>query len=269
MNLNDKNIIDSELPTNATKYTTDTDIELIKNKYDKHISKKLSQNSEQFNLIIKEQNLNDNKNNKNNNNNINANINNNSMITKTFPSLITIAPMNEENKIKYRSLSETFGMLKLFCFNSKNKPRIVIGPDYVYFIFGFIFLLLYNLIIFSFIYIESRNELLLIGLFFIILQSFFYLMAFLVDPGVQFKIPIDINNFSLQLCQFCKSIKLRNINQRHCHICKCCIIGPDHHCVWIGKCIGYKNKFWFQSFIFMLFFNFIYLIIMLVGNFSK
>ena len=267
MNLNEKNIIDKELETNATKFTTDTDIELIKNIHEKHTSKKLCQNSEQFNLILKEQNINE-KNN-NNNKNKNVNISNNSIIKKTFPSLITISPINEENEIKYDYISKTFGNLKLFCFNSKNKPRIVIGPDYLYFIFGFIFLLLYNLVIFIFIYQESQNVFILIGIFFIILQSFFYLMAFLVDPGVQFKIPIDINNISLNLCHFCKSVISRHIHQRHCQDCKCCILGLDHHCKWIGKCVGYKNKFWFYSFIFMIIFNFIYLIFMLVGNFLK
>jgi palmitoyltransferase len=260
---NNQKIIERELETNGTKFTTDTDNELIKNKHEKHISKKLSQNSEQFNLILKEHHFNE----KFTNKLFNENISNNSMIAKTFPSLITIQPIEEANKIKFHYLSENFGNLKLFCFNTKNKPRIVIGPDYIYFLFGFVFLLIYNLIIFIFIYQESQIEFFLLGLFFIILQHFFYSMAFLVDPGVQFKIPLNVNDFSLNLCQFCKSVKSRNINQRHCHVCKCCILGQDHHCLWIGKCIGYKNKFWFNGFIFLLFFNFIYVIFMLIGNF--
>ncbi len=33
---------------------------------------------------------------------------------------------------------------------------------------------------------------------------------------------------------------------RHCKICKTCIDGYDHHCIWIGKCIGKKNMWQFK-----------------------
>lgn len=27
----------------------------------------------------------------------------------------------------------------------------------------------------------------------------------------------------------------------HCHECEICVQGYDHHCPWIGKCIGKGN----------------------------
>jgi palmitoyltransferase ZDHHC9/14/18 len=35
----------------------------------------------------------------------------------------------------------------------------------------------------------------------------------------------------------------------HCYNCKACIIGFDHHCVWLGTCIGARN---YLDFIFFL-----------------
>jgi palmitoyltransferase ZDHHC9/14/18 len=34
----------------------------------------------------------------------------------------------------------------------------------------------------------------------------------------------------------------------HCDDCECCIEELDHHCPWMGKCIGKRNMFWFQGF---------------------
>jgi hypothetical protein len=35
----------------------------------------------------------------------------------------------------------------------------------------------------------------------------------------------------------------------HCQYCNCCIDNLDHHCPWMGKCIGKKNMKYFQCFI--------------------
>lgn len=34
----------------------------------------------------------------------------------------------------------------------------------------------------------------------------------------------------------------------HCDDCNCCIEELDHHCPWMGKCVGKKNMLWFQCF---------------------
>lgn len=45
---------------------------------------------------------------------------------------------------------------------------------------------------------------------------------------------------------------------RHCSICNVCIKEYDHHCVFIGKCIGKKNIGQFRDFLCMTFSTLIY-----------
>merc|ERR1712242_524192 len=35
----------------------------------------------------------------------------------------------------------------------------------------------------------------------------------------------------------------------HCDFCQVCVDGYDHHCVWMGKCIGKRNLCAFYSFV--------------------
>lgn len=66
------------------------------------------------------------------------------------------------------------------------------------------------------------------------------------EEGTSFLDDDDDQN-SLPYCDIC------NVNQypgtAHCSYCNCCIEKLDHHCPWMGKCIGKKNMKWFQRFI--------------------
>jgi hypothetical protein len=39
------------------------------------------------------------------------------------------------------------------------------------------------------------------------------------------------------------------LRSRHCHACRCCVRTYDHHCFWIGTCVGEKNHVLFALFL--------------------
>lgn len=41
-------------------------------------------------------------------------------------------------------------------------------------------------------------------------------------------------------CMICHSFKPERCH--HCSRCKKCILGMDHHCPWLGCCIGFFNR---------------------------
>jgi len=58
---------------------------------------------------------------------------------------------------------------------------------------------------------------------------------------------IDMKNF-LKDCQFCKKPKF--IRSSHCTTCGICVLRRDHHCPWVGSCIGYQNTRTFINWVF-------------------
>ena len=54
------------------------------------------------------------------------------------------------------------------------------------------------------------------------------------------------NHKNLIYCEFCKDYFPRDFY--HCIDCGCCIEKLDHHCPWIGRCIGAKNMKYFIRF---------------------
>jgi len=57
---------------------------------------------------------------------------------------------------------------------------------------------------------------------------------------------------NLRYCVPCKII--RPLGTVHCYSCDLCIHGYDHHCPWIGKCVGKDNMGSFKCFIFSIVF---------------
>ncbi|XP_020084198.1 protein S-acyltransferase 10 isoform X1 [Ananas comosus] len=49
-------------------------------------------------------------------------------------------------------------------------------------------------------------------------------------------------------CPYCNVIQPPR--SKHCHDCDKCVLQFDHHCVWLGTCIGLKNhcRFWWYIF---------------------
>ena len=64
---------------------------------------------------------------------------------------------------------------------------------------------------------------------------------------------IDINNY----CPKCNIFININYLIKHCYICNSCIEEFDHHCIWIGKCIGKDNKRIFLLLLILIELNFL------------
>merc|ERR1719401_565766 len=55
------------------------------------------------------------------------------------------------------------------------------------------------------------------------------------------------SGFATRHCEKCNVVQPRGCY--HCEFCQVCVIGFDHHCPWMGKCIGKDNLCAFYTFI--------------------
>jgi len=70
-----------------------------------------------------------------------------------------------------------------------------------------------------------------------------------VPPTPQ-DICVDGRFIRLKFCSTCKII--RPPRAFHCDICNNCVERFDHHCPWIGTCIGLRNYRWFSCFVWLV-----------------
>ena len=47
--------------------------------------------------------------------------------------------------------------------------------------------------------------------------------------------------------EFCNTIRAPRTS--HCYDCNACVLELDHHCPWMGKCVGKYNLLYFYSFL--------------------
>lgn len=53
---------------------------------------------------------------------------------------------------------------------------------------------------------------------------------------------------NLPYCSICKILTPEEKDIMHCHECGFCIENMDHHCPWMGQCVGKRNMKWFILF---------------------
>lgn len=74
--------------------------------------------------------------------------------------------------------------------------------------------------------------------FFAILSAFYLLNTAYRDPGL-IRARVEAPTRDYLWCDFCKNYQPPG--GAHCPQCNVCISGFDHHCVWMGSCIGRNN----------------------------
>lgn len=117
-------------------------------------------------------------------------------------------------------------------------------------------------IIISFFLFNNNNKTLIITeniSFFIYLGAF--LISFLLNPGIpkrEYYAKNMMNEYkgdfsNLKSCEKCNIIIPKSLKVGHCVYCNICIKNYDHHCPWIGKCVGSYTKIPFYLFLISMF----------------
>ena len=154
-----------------------------------------------------------------------------------------------------------------FDINNNNSPKICIGPQWYLAIFSNV-LITAIIVSMYFFFVELNSP---------FWQKFFYLCfgfmiyfyfnrCALINPGiVQSKNrTADSNGF----CSICQVYFNPNNNVEHCDMCGICVEKMDHHCIWVGKCVGKNNKFSFYAMLVSIGFVYAYIILMAIFQYS-
>lgn len=160
------------------------------------------------------------------------------------------------------------------CFVSLFKngsPVFVIGPDFKYYILVNILLFIF-FIVYSIFILNPSSYIILINYFLFFSLISIYFLLFIKNPGIPSlnnstpsfksnKSLVNNENNSFILCSICSLNHYSNSNTQHCFECGVCIERYDHHCPWIGKCVGKGNSLLFQVFLIILLVYFFFCLI--------
>ena len=226
-------------------------------------SERYSELSNNFNL-----NKNKNKNKMNISNkkliNLNKDTNNDSSRNLTNNDLIISDNINNDNNdndyeneinVINPNIDRVFNKVHPFLF-IKNEPIILIGSDL------YLFIIIFSLTSFLSIIFYSLKEQTMIIMKFIYIFSYLfytitYILLMILNPGMpnnKSNIDLDELKKNYYQCTLCNSIvyKKNEFITYHCPYCNICVEIYDHHCDFVGKCIGKNNITIFRCWLFSI-----------------
>ena len=149
--------------------------------------------------------------------------------------------------------------------------RIIGGPQKQNFLYTLILIVVPSILFTGFVSVNYINEhqmyyVLIIYLLLMITSLVSFTLTFVSDPGIiprnvivsnamDYKGPIHLKQrllisgrlHEIKWCGTCKIF--RPTRSFHCYICNNCVERFDHHCPWIGNCIGLRNYAYFSLFV--------------------
>ena len=156
------------------------------------------------------------------------------------------------NSIPYY-IWENMGRNGFCCFG-----YIIIGTDFTFYIFTNIIIIIISIL--YWIYIGTKLDwiLFIFNIIIFILLIYYLNKCSLTDPGFIPRgneiIPISTDNMErIDGSKFCDTCLIwRPPRSKHCRFCDACVIKFDHHCPWLGTCIGIRNYKYFVIFLILL-----------------
>ncbi len=153
---------------------------------------------------------------------------------------------------KFDPSEHNYGRMYVFRQDSTGKPTIIVGPHWWCSLIGLSFVTGGTGILLSMVWNVLPTILLVILLISFGFTFSMYTFMIFSNPGVipqnnnpEYKIDKeDIHQYS---CHKCLTLKAQKAV--HCKFCDVCIDNYDHHCVWLGKCIGRKTIVQFYVFV--------------------
>ena len=148
--------------------------------------------------------------------------------------------------------------------NSNDDPLIIIGPDWplvacLFSIFNFF----YIMIIIKFWGRFTLNNKLVNQISYWIFMISFSHTSF-INQGFPKNSSSRRNGNPREkyfYCNECQFYVERTLDCFHCDKCGICIEGQDHHCPWIGKCVGKNNAISFYIFTISAIFSMFYILL--------
>ena len=134
----------------------------------------------------------------------------------------------------------------------EGRVRVAIGPHWYISLLTLVFIAVVGHAVFNFLgsYLPPWLRAAYLALWLLCLTS--YVAIILLDPGIVPRRggpdPEKRPGGELSKCAQCNAWS-RGVAVGHCSSCEICIEGFDHHCPWIGKCVGRRNVWLFYVFV--------------------